>query len=86
MKTPYKILTQARIGHVHLKVLVDKSLYDRNKRIKQCNIIVEVDFIKVELAYKSSQINLGTSQKQLLQLKSQLNFEQNKNNFLLQIE
>lgn len=67
------------------KLLVDKSLYDRNKRIKQYNVISEVEFEKVELAYKSSQLNLQTSQKQLSQLKSQLNFDQNKNNILLQI-
>ena len=67
------------------KLLVDKSLYDRNKRIKQYNIISEVDFEKVALAYKSSQLNLQTSQKQLSQLKAQLNFDQNKNNILLQI-
>ena len=67
------------------KMLVDKSFYDRNNRIKQYNIISEVDFEKVALAYKSSQLNLQTSQKQLSQLKAQLNFEQNKNNILLQI-
>lgn len=67
------------------KLLVDKSLYDRNKRIKQYNVISEVEFEKVELVYKSSQLNLQTSQKQLSQLKSQLNFDQNKNNILLQI-
>ncbi len=67
------------------KLLVDKSLYDRNKRIKQYNIISEVDFEKVALAYKSSQLNLQTSQKQLSQLKSQLNFDQKKNNILLKI-
>ncbi|WP_395077909.1 efflux RND transporter periplasmic adaptor subunit [Flavobacterium sp.] len=67
------------------KLLVDKSLYDRNKRIKKYNIISEVDFEKVTLAYKSSQLNLQTSQKQLSQLKLQLNFDQNKNNILLQI-
>ena len=67
------------------KLLVDKSLFDRNNRIKQYNVISEVDFEKVEFAYKSSKLNLQTSQKQLSQLKSQLNFDQNKNNILLQI-
>lgn len=67
------------------KLLVDKSFYDRNNRIKQYNIISEVDFEKVALAYKSSQLNLQTSQKQLSQLKAQLKFDQNKNNILLQI-
>ena len=83
---------QDKISEMELKVqlardkfLVDKSLFDRNKRIKEYNVISEVDFEKVELAYKSSQLNLQTTQKQLSQLKSQLNFDQNKNNILLQI-
>ena len=67
------------------KLQVDKSLYERNNRIKEFNVISEVDFEKVELAYKSSQLNLQTSQKQLSQLKSQVNFDQKKNNILLQI-
>ncbi len=67
------------------KLLVDKSLFDRNNRIKKYNIISEVDFEKIELAYKSSQLNLKTSQKQLSQLKLQLTFDQDKNNILLQI-
>ena len=67
------------------KLLVDKSFFDRNNCIKQYNIISEVDFEKVALACKSSQLNLQTSQKQLSQLKAQLKFEQNKNNILLQI-
>ncbi len=83
---------QDKISEMELKVQlardklqVDKSFYDRNNRIKDEHIISEVDFEKVELAYKSSQLNLQTSQKQLSQLKSQLNFDQNKNNILLQI-
>jgi len=67
------------------KLLVDKSFFDRNNRIKQYKVISEVDFEKVALAYKSSQLNLKTSQKQLAELKAQLKFEQNKNNILLQI-
>jgi HlyD family secretion protein len=67
------------------KLVVDKSLYDRNNRIKQYNGISEVDFEKVELAYKSAQLNLKTSQKQLSQLKLQLKNEQNKNNVNLKI-
>lgn len=67
------------------KLLVDKSLYERNNRIKEYKIITEVDFEKVALAYKSSQLNVEMAQKQLSQLKSQLKFEQNKNAVLLQI-
>jgi HlyD family secretion protein len=76
---------QIKVQLARDKLLVDKSLYDRNNRIKQYNVISEVDFEKVEFAYKSSQLNLQTSQKQLSQLKSQLNFDQNKKNILLQI-
>lgn len=67
------------------KMQVDKSFFDRNNRIKEYNVISEIEFEKVALAYKSSVLNLKTSQKQLSQLKSQLNFDQNKNNILLQI-
>lgn len=67
------------------KMLVDKSVFDRNNRIKQYNIISEVEFEKVTLAYTSSKLNLQTAQKQLSQLKSQLNFDQKKNNILLKI-
>jgi HlyD family secretion protein len=83
---------QDKIAEMELKVqlardklLVDKSFFDRNNHIKQYNVISEVDFEKVKLAYKSAQLNLETSQKQLSQLKSQLIFDQKKNNILLQI-
>ena len=83
---------QDKIGEMEIKVqlareklLVDKSFFDRNNRIKQYKVISEVEFEKVALAYKSSQLNLKTSQKQLSELKAQLKFEQNKNNILLQI-
>ncbi len=83
---------QDKIAEMELKVqlardklLVDKSFFDRNNHIKQYNVISEVDFEKVKLAYKSAQLNLETSQKQLSQLKSQLIFDQKKNNILLEI-
>jgi HlyD family secretion protein len=83
---------QAKIAEMEFKVQlakeklwVDKSLYDRNKRIKQYKIISEVAYENVELAYKASLLNVKTTQKQLTQLKSQLNFDQNKNTILLQI-
>ena len=76
---------ELKVELAHDKLLVDKSLFDRNKRIKQYNVISEIDFEKVELAYKSSKLNLQTSQKQLSQLESQLIFDQNKNHILLKI-
>ena len=76
---------ELKVELAHDKLLVDKSLFDRNNRIKQYNVISEIDFEKVELAYKSSKLNLQTSQKQLSQLESQLIFDQNKNHILLKI-
>lgn len=76
---------QIKVQLAQDKLLVDKSLYDRNKRIKQYNVISEIDFEKVELAFKSSQLNVQTSQKQLSELKSQLIFDQRKNSILLKI-
>lgn len=67
------------------KLLVDKSLYERNKLVKNLNIITEVDFEKITLAYQSSELNVAMAQKQLAQLKSQLKFDQNKNAILVQI-
>jgi HlyD family secretion protein len=67
------------------KMALDKSIYDRNNRIKEYKIISEVDFEKVELAYKNSKLNYESAKKQLSQLKAQLQIEQNKNNINLKI-
>ena len=67
------------------KLALDESIYNRNKRIKQYQIISEVDFERVELGYKSSKINYETAKKQLEQLKVQLENDQNRNNINLKI-
>ncbi len=67
------------------KMALDKSIFDRNNRIKEYKIISEVDFEKVENAYKNSKINYESSKKQLSQLKAQLQNEQNKNSINLKI-
>lgn len=67
------------------KLALDESIYNRNKRIKQYQIISEVDFERVELGYKSSKINYETAKKQLQQLKAQLENDQNRNNINLKI-
>jgi multidrug efflux pump subunit AcrA (membrane-fusion protein) len=67
------------------KLALDESIYNRNKRIKQYQIISEVDFERVELGYKSSKINYESTKKQLQQLKAQLANDQNRNNINLKI-
>jgi len=67
------------------KLALDESIYNRNKRIKQYQIISEVDFERVELGYKSSKINYESAKKQLQQLKAQLENDQNRNNINLKI-
>jgi len=64
------------------KLALDQSVYNRNKNIKQYNIISEVEYERVELAYKNSKSNYETALKQLSQLRIQLKNEQirNKNN------
>ena len=67
------------------KLALDQSVYNRNKNIKQYNVISEVDYEKVELAYKNSKSNYESALKQLSQLKAQLKNDQNRNNINLKI-
>lgn len=67
------------------KLALDESVYNRNKKIKQYNVYSEVDYEKVELAYKISKSNYEAALKQLSQLKAQLNSEQQRNNINLKI-
>ena len=83
---------QDKIAEMELKVqsakdklALDESIYNRNKRIKEFQVISEIDFERVELAYKSSKIAFESTKKQLSQLKAQLNNEQIRNANALQI-
>jgi HlyD family secretion protein len=67
------------------KLALDLSVYNRNKNIKQYNVISEVDYEKVELAYKNSKSNYESALKQLSQLKAQLKNDQNRNSINLKI-
>lgn len=67
------------------KLALDASIYERNKNIKQYNVISEVDYERVELAYKNSKSNYEAVSKQLDQLKIQLKNEQSRNNINLKI-
>lgn len=67
------------------KLALDQSVYNRNKNIKQYNVISEVEYERVELAYKNSKSNYEAALKQLSQLKIQLKNEQNRNNINLKI-
>ncbi|WP_395063266.1 efflux RND transporter periplasmic adaptor subunit [Flavobacterium sp.] len=67
------------------KLTLDESVLKRNKNIKQYGGISEVDYEKIELAYKNSKSNYESALKQLSQLKLQLKNEQSRNNINLKI-
>lgn len=67
------------------KLALDQSVYNRNKNIKQYNVISEVEYERVELAYKNSKSNYEAALKQLSQLKAQLRNEQSRNSNNLKI-
>ena len=61
------------------KLILDESIYKRNLRIKEYQVLSEIDFERVELGYKSSKIAYESAKRQLNQLKAQLNNEQVRN-------
>lgn len=67
------------------KLILDESIYNRNKNIRNQGGISEVDFERVELAFKSSKINYESAKKQLAQLKAQLKNDQSRNSVNLKI-
>jgi len=67
------------------KLALDLSVYNRNKNIKQYNVISEVEYERVELAYKNSKSNYEAALKQLSQLKAQLRNEQSRSRVALRI-
>ena len=81
-----KILeSELKIKSLKDKMEFDKSIYERNYRLKVQNVIAEVEFEKAELAYKTSKLSYQSAKKQLSQLKLQLQNEQKKNNINLRI-
>ncbi|CAH0335660.1 Multidrug resistance protein MdtA [Flavobacterium sp. CECT 9288] len=83
---------QDKIAEMEMKVqssrdkfTLDESIYNRNKNIRNQGGISEVDFERVELAYKSSKINFESAKKQLAQLKAQLRNDQSRNSVNLKI-
>ena len=67
------------------RLALDLSIYNRNKKIKEYKVISEVEYERVELAYKNSKSNYESALKQLSQLRSQLKNDQNRNNINLRI-
>jgi HlyD family secretion protein len=67
------------------KMILEESIYNRNKNIKNLQGISEVDFERIELAFKSAKINYESTTKQLAQLRTQLKNEQSRNRINLQI-
>lgn len=76
---------ELRVQSAKDKLDLDESVYKRSKNVKEYNAISEVDFEKVELAYKNSKSNYASALKQLSQLKSQLQNEQSRSNINLKI-
>ena len=67
------------------KLVVDESVYNRNKNIKQYKVIAEVEYERIELTYKNSKSNYESAVKQLSQLKLQLKNDQSRNSNNLKI-
>ena len=76
---------QMKVQSSRDKLTLDESIYNRNKNIKNQGGISEVDFERVELAFKSSKINHESARKQLAQLKAQLENDQSRNAVNLRI-
>ncbi|MDI9258401.1 MULTISPECIES: efflux RND transporter periplasmic adaptor subunit [Flavobacterium] len=76
---------EAKVQAAKDKLALDQSVYNRNKNIKQYNIISEVEYERVELAYKNSKSNYEAALKQLSQLKLQLQNEQRRSNINLKL-
>lgn len=76
---------ELRVQSAKDKLALDESVYKRSKNVKEYNAISEVDFEKVELAYKNSKLAYATALKQLSQLKNQLNNEQRRSNINLKM-
>ncbi len=76
---------ELRVQSAKDKLALDESVYKRSKNVKEYNAISEVDFEKVELAYKNSKLAYATALKQLSQLKTQLNNEQSRSNINLKM-
>lgn len=76
---------ETRVQAAKDKLALDASIFERNKRIKQYNVISEVDYEKVELAYKNSKSNYESTLRQLDQLRAQLKNEELRNNINLKI-
>lgn len=77
---------QDRVAEMELKVqssldklILDESLYKRNKRLRALEINSQVDFERSELAFKNSKINYETALRQLTQLREQLKNEERRN-------
>jgi len=77
---------QDRVAEMELKVqssldklILDESLYKRNKRLRVLEINSQIDFERSELAFKNSKINYETALRQLTQLREQLKNEERRN-------
>lgn len=76
---------QLAVQNAKDKLKLDESIYNRNVKVKDQGGISEVDFERVELAYKSSKSAYETAQNRLNQFRIQLKNEQSRSNVNLRL-
>jgi HlyD family secretion protein len=76
---------ELKVQSAQNKMILDESVFNRNKKIRALEGISEIDFEGLELAYKSAKLNYETTKKQLAQLQSQLKNEQSRNSVTLKL-
>lgn len=76
---------QLAVQNAKDKLKLDESVYNRYIKVKDQGGVSEVDFEKVELAYKSSRSAYETAQSRLNQFRIQLQNEQSRSNVNLRL-
>lgn len=76
---------QLAVQNAKDKFKLDESIYNRNVKVKDQGGISEVDYERVELAYKSSKSAYETAQNRLNQFRIQLKNDQSRNNVNLRL-
>jgi HlyD family secretion protein len=70
---------ELKIQSARDKLILDESLYNRNKRLRHLEINSKIDFEKSELTFKNSKINYESAVSQWEQLREQLKNEERRN-------
>jgi HlyD family secretion protein len=70
---------ELKIQSARDKLILDESLYKRNKKLRDLEINSLIDFEKTELTFKNSKNNYESATRQLEQLREQLKNEERRN-------